>query len=205
MARDYDHIDSEAADGELRHKRTKDPTFRDLDADSVSTDALGISGFETVEKDGEIDLGVNANKATYNINNTGADAYLIHVVDWYAGGNSHLGIRPNDYGGGSNENYRWHPPSGSRTNGDDSWSIGSHGSGNNRPGFSRFLIRRAGGKNYVGISNLGGWSRSPKVATHGVIQEEAPLGGEITSFTFLEKDGYDLIDGVARVARVTMG
>ena len=178
-----------------------------LKGPSLSTDALGVAGFETVEKDGEIDLAVNANKAEYTINNPGADAYLIHVVDWNGGGNANLGFRPNDYGAGTGEdNYRWQDTRGVDTASDTSWSIGAHGSNQNRPGFGRFLIRRAGGRNYIGFARLGGWAIPPaSAAAHGSITVNNPLGGQITSFVFRERSGNDLVGGTARIARVTFG
>jgi hypothetical protein len=173
----------------------------------VTTDTLGIAGFETVEKDGEIDLGVSAPKATYTINNPGADAYLIHVVDWDGGGGARLGLRPNDYGAGSGEDtYRWQNTFGQDTSNDTSWSIGSQGSSQDRFVFGRFLIRRTGGRNYIGFGRLGGWSNAPvRCATHGNIGEGDPINGEITSFTFVERQGNDLTGGTARIARVLFG
>jgi len=184
-----------------------DKHLQDWRTQSTTTDALGIDGFETVEKDGEIDLGVNANKAEYTINDPGADAYLIHVVDWNGGGNSQLGIRVNDYGEQTGEDeYRWQAPNGSDTRSDTSWVIGGHGSSNKRPGFGRLLVRRAGGANYVGMATVGGWSRADnRKAAHGTIREPDPLDGEITSFVFLERNGNVLVGGTARIARVTLG
>jgi len=177
------------------------------DHQSVTTGTLGINGFEQVEKDGEIDLSVNANKATYTINNPGADAYLIHVVDWDGDGEAKLGVRPNDYGSSSGEdNYVWYNLSGNALTNATSWGIGGHNSTDDRPGFSRHLIRRGGGQNRVGIGHLGAWSQSfGNAVLAGRIDETDPLGGQITSFVFRERDGNDLTRGTARIARVTLG
>lgn len=44
MAREYDYIRTEDEDGELKHKRTRDPDFRNLGADSVTAGGLSIDG-----------------------------------------------------------------------------------------------------------------------------------------------------------------
>jgi len=77
--------------------------------DSLDADALGITGFESVEKDGEIDVGGEqhgpSNKVTYNINDTGKDAYILILESFGidGGGGSNHRLRYNGYGGGSGE------------------------------------------------------------------------------------------------------
>jgi len=51
MPRDYDYLRTEDTDGELKHKRTRDPTFRDVDAESVTTEE-NVTEQSTVLKHG---------------------------------------------------------------------------------------------------------------------------------------------------------
>jgi hypothetical protein len=48
---DHDHINTEAEDGETRHKRTPDPDFRDLGADSMTAEeVLIVPVFDSVDE-----------------------------------------------------------------------------------------------------------------------------------------------------------
>jgi hypothetical protein len=101
---------------------------------AVNTDALGIDGFETVEKDGEIDVGGEqhgpSNKVTYNISDTGRDAYILvwESFGFQSGGSFGLRLRINGYGSATGQDdYLYTLQNGTSTTSDTSFLMGNSG------------------------------------------------------------------------------
>lgn len=134
--------------------RVPDTSYFDgVDANSVNTANLLLSGFEEVELDGSA-TGVST-PFTYTINDTSADVYIVEVVGAGSGGGTRCQVR---FNGISTTDYIWVNPFGSTTTGDD--RINTGGVGNSARGFSvRFMVEDRPNENGIGLSVLRGYMR----------------------------------------------
>jgi hypothetical protein len=111
-----------------------DKHLQDWRTGSVTADALGIAGFESVEKDGEIDVGGETHgsggKVTYTITDTDKDAYILvwESFGFQSGGSFNPRLRINGYGSDTGQDdYRYTLQNGTSTTSDTSFLMGSSG------------------------------------------------------------------------------